>query len=356
MKYRRLATVLAGGSGERFWPLSRPERPKQLLRLTHPDQSMLEEAVRRIEPLFGRDGIFVSTGSTIAAQVRQAGIVAPEQVLVEPGRRNTLGAIVWFMAHVIAHSEGPTSVAIVTADHKIAEPERFRSDIATALAIAESGGGVGTLGIRPGRPETGFGYIEVDPKPNAAGSYRALRFLEKPNPATAERFVASGNTFWNGGMFFWTVAAFEDELRAANPEAHACLVAMAGALREQDLAGAEEAFLTLPNLSIDYALMERASRVFVVPASFPWDDVGAWDALPRTLPGDADGNVTQGETLAVDSQGCVIVNEGGARVVALLGVQDLVVVSTPEGVLVCPKSMAQRVKEIAARVGPSDPA
>jgi mannose-1-phosphate guanylyltransferase len=341
---------MAGGSGERFWPLSRPDRPKQLLRLTDPDQTMLEEAVNRITPLVG-DGAYVSTSASLMTVIREAGVVPSEHVLAEPARRNTLGALVWVAASLIARGITEATLAILTADHKIATPEAFRATVSAAMDVAESTGGLVTLGITPDRPETGYGYIEFDRTQTVNASdgrhaFRSRRFLEKPSLETAEEFLASGNYLWNAGMFFYTLAGFSKALKLANPEAAQILDEIVIALKQDDHHSAVHAFERLPNLSIDFALMEKSEDVFVIPADFPWDDVGAWDALERSLDVDALGNVVQGRVVAIDSTGCVIFNDDDEKVVGVVGLADLIVVTTRNAVLVCPKSQAQRVKQI----------
>jgi len=347
----RVAVVMAGGSGERFWPLSRPERPKQLLRLTSDTQTMLEEAITRVDAVSTDGLVFVATSSSLAEAVRGSGAVAPDRILAEPTRRNTLGGVCWVLANLLARGLADASVAIVTSDHLIGSPERFRDTVTVALQTAEQEGGIVTIGIRPTRPETGYGYIETSAEGTAEVAGRAvlrsLRFREKPSAETAEEFVRAGNFLWNGGMFFFTVPAFMGELQAAQPDAHAATLAMAAALRAGDEREAIRQFESLPSISVDYAVMERAERVWVVPADFPWDDVGAWDALDRSFPADERGNVVRGEVVLIDVDGCVVVNDDPTAVVGVLGVQNVVVVNTPQGVLVCPKEQAQRVREVA---------
>jgi mannose-1-phosphate guanylyltransferase len=351
---RRVAIIMAGGSGERFWPLSRPHRPKQLLRLTSPDQTMLEEAVRRIEPLVGEGEVYVATGLGLRAAICEAGIVAADKVLAEPARRNTLGCLAWTAATLLArHGDEPVTMAILTADHKIGEPERFRETVRRALEAAEERGCIATIGVRPTRPETGYGYIEYEDSPGET-VHRSRRFREKPNREQAQEFLKAGSFLWNSGMFFWTLETFLDELGRADPATVDKVRAMADALRAGDEQRAARAFETLPNLSIDYALLEKARNVCVVPAEFPWDDVGAWDSLERTLPLDSAGNVIQGDALLLDTSGCVVYNESPGVKVCVLGCEDLVVVATGDAVLVVPKGRAQEVKRLVAELEGSD--
>lgn len=341
---------MAGGSGERFWPLSRPDRPKQLLKLTSPTETMLEEAVNRIRPLVGPENVHVATSAALQETIRGAGVVEDMRVLAEPMRRNTLGCLVWVAASLLASGDEDASVAVLTADHKIDEPEMFRVTVGAALSVAEATGGLVTIGIKPDRPETGYGYIEYDPdattEADGRTAYRSRSFREKPDLATAKQFVEAGNFLWNAGMFFYTVQGFLRELAKAQPVAHAITLAITEKLKAKDEAGAVAEFEKLPNLSIDYALMEKAEMVYVVPSDFPWDDVGAWDSLERSLGNDETENVRQGAVTAVDARGNIVVNDRPGTVVGLVGVEGLIVVVTEDAVLVCPKDQAQRVKEI----------
>ncbi|MHB8636264.1 MAG: mannose-1-phosphate guanylyltransferase [Fimbriimonadaceae bacterium] len=343
----RVAVIMAGGSGERFWPLSRPDRPKQLLRLSNPTATMLEEAVERITPLCGATHVYVSTSAKLAPHIVAAGVIPASQVLAEPIKRNTLGALVWSTAALFAQGCGPeTSVAILTADHRIAPPAAFRACVEDALAIAETEGGLVTIGIRPDRPETGYGYIEADLTAPRGAGFAALSFREKPDLATAEAFLAAGSFLWNSGMFFFTLREFVKALEETQPEVRVALDRIAECLGTGDDNAAERHFEKIKSESIDYAVMERAQKVSVVPSRFDWDDLGAWDALERSMPLDAAGNVSEGAAILIDSEGNVVYNDDPSKTVAILGMRDVIVVSTKDAVLVCPKSHAQRVKEI----------
>ena len=351
MSNRRLAVVMAGGSGERFWPLSTPERPKQLLRLTRPDMTMIEEAVDRLTPLVGEDGVYLSTTVALAGPMGGAGVVPEDRILAEPLRRNTLGALVWVVASLVARGIDDASVAVVTADHAIGEVPRFQATVAAALEAAENTGGLVTIGVTPDRPETGYGYIEraEDDRldlPSGRTAHAARSFREKPDADTAKAYVATGQFLWNAGMFFFTVQGFRDSLLATQPEADTILETVARRLAVGDAEGAEQAFAGLESISFDYAVMERAETVHVVESDFPWDDVGAWDALERTLGTDETGNVVVGPAATLDTKGCVVYNDTPDLAVGVYGLEDVVVVVTASGVLVCPKGDVQRVREV----------
>ncbi len=351
---RRVVVIMAGGSGERFWPASRQKRPKQLLRLTDPDRTLLAEAVERIRPLVPADDVIIATNQLLQEVIRQ-GLpeVPPANVLAEPDRRNTAGCLTFAAAHLAARESDPAqvSVAVLTADHAIGDPERFRDLVDTALERAETHAELVTMGIRPTRPETGYGYIEVEGAPVIGRVQAVTAFHEKPDRPTAERFVAEGH-LWNSGMFFYRLDVFASALRAHLP-AHAdsweamtdtWRQALAGKVSEDQLG---PSFMAMPNVSIDVGVFEKAANVSVLPADFPWDDVGAWDALARVRATDPQGNVTTGRPVVIDSHRCVVYDElSDGRVVAVLGAKDLVVVATDDAILVCPKDQAQQVRAV----------
>ena len=349
MGFRRVAVIMAGGSGTRFWPVSTAERPKQFLRLASDDESLLQQSVGRIAPLVGEDGVHVATAAGLVAATRaECPQVPADNVFGEPHRRNTLGALVWTAAVLRARHGGSwreLSLAVLTADHMIGPPEGFRSTVDRAMSIAEERGSLVTIGIAPDRPATEYGYVEKGAE--IGGGWEVARFTEKPDEATAERFVASGSHLWNSGMFFWTLGSFCGELSKTAPEARAALDEIAGALKEGDESKAAERFAGLTNVSVDFAVMERAENVAVVKAEFEWDDLGSWDALGRILPADADGNVSHGAARTVESEGCVVYNSSAGTSVSVLGMKDAVVVVTDGQVLVCPRSRVQDVGPLA---------
>jgi mannose-1-phosphate guanylyltransferase len=360
MAQTRVIIIMAGGSGERFWPLSRQQHPKQLLHLTSSNRSLLGEAVDRVRPLVPASNIYVVTGRHLQKAIQQGDLGIPaENVLAEPCKRNTAGCLAYAAAALQAHLNLPASeitMGVITADQQIKSPENFLSALGTAMSAAEDRNALVTMGIRPTRPETGYGYIEVN---NAGESDTAaslnnvlpvVRFREKPDRETAARFLATGRFLWNSGMFFWKTSTFLAELQAANPSYHATVEQMTSALKEHDEARVDSLFASLEDVSIDYALLEKSSNVFVVPARFDWDDVGAWDALDRTLSQDENGNTVVGEPILIDTRNCIVYNEPGPgkMAVAVVGGYDLVVVTSQDAVLVAPKSRAQDVKAALA--------
>ena len=311
--------------------------------------NMLEEAIQRIEPLVGRDNVFISTSAALKDSIGGSRLVPAVRLFAEPDRRNTLGALVWTAAQVMALKPDKwtdVSMAVVTADHQIDDPDAFRTTVATALDTAEETGGLVTIGIRPTRPETGFGYIEVAGDPEFKEAHPAISFREKPTLEKAMDMIAAGNFLWNSGMFFWKMRSFVDELTRVAPGVGEVLLQISQALIAKDAETAVDAFRSLPNLSIDYALMEKAQNVYVVEAGFRWDDVGSWDALSRAREKNEDGNVVSGSVISVDTKDSIVINDSAALTTCVLGMEDVVVVTTEDAVLVCPKSRAQDVKKI----------
>lgn len=354
MSAQRYVVIMAGGSGERFWPLSRMERPKQLLRLTSQHCTMLEEAIQRIAPIVPVENILIVTSRVLRQAIVDAMPDLPARnVIAEPAKRNTapclaLAAAIIRQREAEAGRAPAASMAVLTADHYIGDVEAFRADVTTALEEAEAHGTLVTLGIVPTRPETGYGYIRM-----ADGERRRVMtveaFREKPDLATALDYLRSRQYLWNSGMFFWTVDALATAMATSVPTIAAAIGPMADALATDREADLDAAFAALPDISIDYGVMEQATNVRVVPATFPWDDVGSWDALDRMQEQDAAANVVLGDVHVLDTASSIIVNASERRhVVTTLGVDGLVVVVTDEATMVCRKERAQDVKKIVA--------
>ncbi|HVF60377.1 MAG TPA: sugar phosphate nucleotidyltransferase [Thermoanaerobaculia bacterium] len=337
------ALILAGGSGTRFWPLSRRARPKQLLALDG-ERSLLQETAARLAPLASPADLWVCTTRELGDAVRrQLPEVPPEQVLEEPVGRNTAPAIAWSVASMPAEARQGV-VAVLPSDHRIADPAAFRDVLARAAAVVERDDRVMTLGIKPYRVEPGFGHLELgEPLPGDPELRRVARFVEKPPPETAERFVRSGNHLWNAGMFVFRGATLL-ELLARHQRALAAGVAEIAAAP----ARAADLYPRLPAISIDYALMEKLDDLGTLPLDCGWSDLGSWEALAEVLPPDAAGNAVCGDSVALDAAGNLLLADAGT--VAVLGVRDLVVVRTADAVLVLPKERSQEVRRIVAEL------
>lgn len=350
----RVAVIMAGGAGERFWPASHGGRPKQLLRLAS-EQSMLADAIARIEPCIPASDIFLVVGADIATAVREAvPQVPPANIIVEPVRRNTTACLALATA-VISHRVGPHTMAVLTADHIIRPDDIFRQQVADALTVAEKTACLTMMGMRPTHPETGYGYMlqgDADTTTGIPGVHRVTEFREKPDLATAREYVASGHFFWNSGMFFWQSDVFEDALRRHVPEIGRHLETLA-AHYEAGSPDFAPLFGSLPKLPVDVAIMEKADNRRVLRIDFDWDDIGSWTALERLHSPDEEGNIVVGRATLEDAHGCIIFSESGdgpAPQVAVLGMSDVIVAVSGHRILVLPKSRAQEVKTVVARL------
>jgi mannose-1-phosphate guanylyltransferase len=339
--------VMAGGSGTRFWPLSRRDRPKQLLPLTG-GAPLVAETVARLPPLAPLERTLVVCGPAHAAAIRAAlPALPPANVLVEPCARNTAPCVGLAAVHV-ARRDPRGVLAVLPADHHVSRPDGLRDALAAAARLAGAGH-VATIGVRPSRPETGYGYLlsgaALGRDPTGLAPAKVERFVEKPDRATAERYLADGRYLWNSGVFVFRADVILDEIRRAMPDLAARLDAIGAAVgtpREAEVLARE--FPLCPSESIDYGVMERSTRIAVVPADFGWSDVGSFAALPEVRPADAAGNVAEGDALVLDGRGNVVL--AGDRLVALVGVDGLVVVDAGDAVLVCPRERAQDVKKV----------
>ncbi len=336
------ALILAGGSGTRFWPLSRQRRPKQLLALEG-ERTLLRDTLERLQPLVGPESVWVCTTEALAEGVRRdLPEVPPEQILPEPEGRNTAPAIGWSVRSMPEESRRGV-VAVLPADHRVGDPAAFREALERAARVVEREDRVMTLGVVPHRPETGYGYLELEPGEAADGVRRVRRFVEKPSAENAARFVASGNYLWNAGIFVFRGATFLDVLARVQPALFRGLEEIAASPgRVRELYG------RLPADSIDYAVMEKLDSISTVPLECGWSDLGSWEALDEVLPKDERGNALRGDALAVDARDNLLFAEEGT--ITVVGVEGLVVVRTGDAVLVLPKERSQDVRKIVAEL------
>ena len=354
----RFVVIMAGGRGERFWPQSREATPKHLLPIVG-DKPMLAQTVDRVTGIVPRENIFILTTQAQLEGCRAACPRLPgANIVAEPMGRDTAAAT--GLAMLLVKQRNPAATfAMLPADHVIKDTAEYAKLLNIAFESAESADLLVTLGIKPTGPETGFGYIQQAGLWRKIGGHDVLavkRFVEKPNLETAQGYLAAGGYFWNAGMFVWRVPVVEAAFKTHAAELYAGLAKLEAAAKSAGgwAPALAEVYPTLPKVSVDYALMEKSTNVVVVPATFDWDDVGAWPAIAKHFTPDSHGNVLRGLALVEGGANNIVVSTDG-HLVGVIGVSDLVVVHTPEATLVCPKDKAQEIKALLERLK-QDPA
>ncbi len=340
---KKYGVIMAGGGGTRFWPLSRKSTPKQLLNLSG-RTAMVNEAADRLCQVVKSEDVFIVTNYTQAQKIKEVtkGRVLPQNVLSEPAARNT-AACIGYAAMVIAKKYGDGVMIITPSDAYIRDDETFAKVLQVAAEEAEKSDRLVTVGITPTFPATGYGYIRQG---KAAGEVKpVLQFVEKPDAATAEKYLKSGEYVWNSGMFVWKASVILEKFKRLLPDIYEGLLKMSASFgAENETEVVNEIYPTLRSISVDYGIMEKSDNIAVVSGEFGWNDVGSWDMLGVLHPEDGDGNVTVGETLALDTKNSVLYSSG--KLIAVVGVENLVVVETPDAVMVCPKDKTQDVKKL----------
>jgi mannose-1-phosphate guanylyltransferase len=338
------AVIMAGGVGSRFWPASRAKRPKQLLDLTDSGIPMVVGTVQRLLPEIPYERIIIITGKVTEEAVAEVLPEVPrENILAEPEGHNTAPCVGWAALHV--RRMDPNSVmAVMPSDHLVLDPEGFLRKLKLAVKAARDGSLV-MFGVRPRGPETGFGYVEMAGEV-MPGVRKVVRFVEKPDFRTAETYVASWNFTWNSGMFFFHVDRILDEIHRQMPELGDGLDEIDAALDKNEMETVNRVYPTLPSQSIDYGIMEHAEKMLCVPVQFGWFDMGSWDAAYNLAKKDERCNACRAETIAFESKGCLVQADDRNKLVALVGVKNLVVVDTGDALLICNRKKTQNVKEI----------
>lgn len=347
------AVILAGGYGERFWPLSTMARPKQLLSLLS-ERTMLEMAFDRLVGLVPHDRVLVLTSADLVeATIATAPDLRPENVIGEPVRRDTAAAVA--LAAAVVKARDPEGVfCILTADHVMGDLDLFRDTLRSGLEVAANNDVLVTIGITPSHPSTAFGYVETGDSfdggvDTAIPFHRVARFVEKPDRETAEGYLETGRFWWNSGMFVWSASAVASSFAAHRPELATFIDELVPSVDTDGFAKAlADGFEPLEKISIDYALMEKADNIVMAEGRFSWDDVGSWPEVANHLPSDDAGNVTRGEVSVLDAANNIVLSDG--RLTAIIGVEDLVVVHADGATLICPKDRAQDVKKIVTEL------
>ncbi len=343
------ALIMAGGRGERFWPRSRKTLPKQFLSLTDDGKTMIQLTVERISSLVALEDVYIATNRDYKSLVLEQLPGLPEQnILCEPIGRNTAPCIGLGAMHIRQKYEDALMM-VLPSDHLIASQDKFLHTLKDAIVVAEQGENLVTLGITPNYPETGYGYIRYNPRTSCKNAFAVDCFVEKPCREKAKEYLKSGDYLWNSGMFLWKVSTICTNLKDHMPSLYQGLCRIESAIgtsEEENILS--QIFPTLPSESIDYGIMEKANNIYILPGNFGWDDVGSWLAMERIRRTDQEGNVLRGNVVAVDSTRCIM--ESSGKLIATVGLEDMIVIDTDDVTLICDKSHAGDIKKILANL------
>lgn len=340
---KKTALIMAGGRGERFWPKSRKSLPKQFLSLTDDGRTMIQLTVERIRPLIDLEDIYISTNRAYRGLVmEQLPGIPPENILCEPVGRNTAPCIGLGAVHIAKKYEDAVMM-VLPSDHLIKYNQMFLNSLKDGCSIAEKGKNLVTIGITPDYPETGYGYIKFLPQQADGNAYAVDRFVEKPDMETAKEYLESEEYLWNSGMFIWKVSTILDNMKSMLPDLHQGLLNIAEAIGtdKQEMV-LEKVFPELESVSIDYGVMEKAENIFILPGVFGWDDVGSWLAVERIQKSNESGNVVTGNIITINSKNNII--QGGKKLIAAVGLENLIIVDTEDATLICDKGNTPDIK------------
>lgn len=348
-KFKKTALIMAGGRGTRFWPKSRKNLPKQFLSLTDNDKTMIQLTVQRLLPIVSLEDIYISTNKDYQNLVKEQLPDLPEEnILCEPIGRNTAPCIGLGAIH-IAKKYGDAIMIVLPSDHEIKKTDIFRDTLQISSDIAEKDHNIITIGIPPTYPETGYGYIKYQATLKNGPAYKVDRFVEKPDIERAKTYVESGKYMWNAGQFIWKVSTILDDLKQYMPCTYLKLMKIKDSIdSEHYYETLNREFQSMESQSIDYGILEKDHNIFVVPGNFGWDDVGSWLALERLHHKDANGNVFNGDVLSVNTENCII--QGYNKLIAAVGLDNIVVVDTDDALLVCDKKHTGEIKQIMAKL------
>jgi mannose-1-phosphate guanylyltransferase len=339
------ALIMAGGRGERFWPKSRKNLPKQFLSLTDDGKTMIQLTVDRILPLVEMEDIYISTNKDYKDLVmEQLPLIPKENILCEPVGRNTAPCIGLGAVH-ISRKYDDAIMLVLPSDHLIKYHSMFLNTLRDAAEAAKENTNLVTIGITPDYPETGYGYIKFNPNLNNGRAFHVDRFVEKPSLEVAKEYLATEEYLWNSGMFVWRVSSILSKIEQYLPDTYQ------GLIKIKEAIGTEEETYTLNNefdkftsISIDYGILEKAENIYTIPGSFGWDDVGSWLAVERIRKSNEFGNVVTGNVITIDTKDCVI--EAGKKLISTIGLKDLIIVDTEDATLICDKGSAGDIKKV----------
>lgn len=342
---KKTALIMAGGRGERFWPRSRKNLPKQFLSLTDDGKTMIQLTVERILPLVDLEDIYIATNRDYKALVQEQLPGLPEEnILCEPVGKNTAPCIGLGAVHM-QKKYGDATMMVLPSDHLIKYTSIFTNTLSDACEIAEQGDNLVTIGIAPDCPETGYGYIKFKSDKTLGRGFEVERFVEKPNLETAKEYLATEQYLWNSGMFIWKVSTILSNLEQYLPETYAGLCKIGAAIGgEDEQTVLEHEFQEFKSESIDYGIMEKAKNIYILSGSFGWDDVGSWLAVGRIKKSNEFGNVVSGNVITVDTKNAII--QGGKKLIATVGLENVIVVDTEDAILICEKDHAGDIKKV----------
>ncbi len=342
---KRTALIMAGGRGERFWPKSRKNLPKQFLSLTDDGKTMIQLTVERILPIVRLEDIYIATNKNYRHLVMEQLPGLPvENILCEPVGRNTAPCIGLGAVHILKKYEDAV-MFVLPSDHLIKFNDVFLTVLKDAAEIAEKGENLVTIGITPDYPETGYGYIKFNPGITEGRAYKVARFVEKPSVEVAKEYLATEEYLWNSGMFTWKVSSILKNMKRFMPDTYDRLMIIRDAIGscEEEII-LEKEFYGMQSQSIDYGIMEKADYIYTIPGAFGWDDVGSWLAIERTKKKNDDGNVVDDNVITVNTHECII--QGGKKLIAVVGLENVVVVDSDDAILICAKDSVSDIKKV----------
>lgn len=343
------AVIMAGGGGTRFWPLSRKNKPKQILNISGNDV-MINETIKRYEGIIPYENTYVVTLASQQKVLDEVLLtcIPRENILIEPVGRNTAPCILYAAMRIFG-KYGDAVMCVFPSDHYVANVEEFRNILNKAIVLAQETNKLITIGIKPTFPSTGYGYINFDLQSNNNGAYDVLEFIEKPDFERAKEYLKSKNYLWNSGIFVWKISVILESFKRFLPRLYERaeeILSVAGTDQEQKTV--EKVYPRLQSISIDYGIMERSNEVLVIPGDFGWSDIGSWDMLGAIFPPDDEGNIIKADFVGIDTKNCIIYGNG--KLIATIGLDNIIIVNTEDALLICPKERAQDVKKIVESI------